>query len=207
MKSNLTLLEIELLSRGPEFSSELAALTNFRNTWTPEMREDLRGRRFGKLKVRQYVGENSRRQPCWCCVCDCGNVVRIAGLALLGSRTGQYKTKSCGCLNYGEDAASRNRKQWNKLPDRIKEKILSALHDPSVKRAGMFQYSMDGYRAAEELGVPHERIVALAGSGVLRSKWRKGELWVSSADVAELLATQKRAKKRCRQSDEMMGIL
>jgi hypothetical protein len=63
---------------------------------------------------------------------------------------------------------------------------------------------MDCHRAAEMLGVSHERILNLSREGILRYTFRKDELWVSSQDVAALVSSQERAKKRCRAADEML---
>lgn len=54
---------------------------------------DLRGERFGKLIVIQYVGKNKHRQSLWSCKCDCGNNTVVTTQEL---RKGD--TKSCGCL-------------------------------------------------------------------------------------------------------------
>jgi len=67
-------------------------------------------------------------------------------------------------------------------------------------------YAMDAHRAAELLGVSVERIEILAQDGMLGSTYRRGELWVSSRDVSDMIATQQRNKKRCRVMDELMGI-
>jgi hypothetical protein len=65
-------------------------------------------------------------------------------------------------------------------------------------------YSMDVLRAAELLGVSEERIEILAKDRVLGSTYRRGTLWVSSEDVATLIATQERNQKRC--AMELSGI-
>ena len=67
-------------------------------------------------------------------------------------------------------------------------------------------YSMDAYRAAELLGVSVERIEILVQDGLLGHTYRRGALWVSSADVSAMIATQQRNKRRCRVMDVMMGL-
>lgn len=68
--------------------------------------EDLSGRRFGKLTVKErapdYVFPSGARAVQWLCVCDCGQekVVRAQDL-----KSGD--TKSCGCLN-SEIVSKRN---------------------------------------------------------------------------------------------------
>ena len=52
------------------------------------------GQRFGRLVVLSVVPEiRSRRNVLLQCVCDCGNLKRVAAPDLLAG-----KTKSCGCL-------------------------------------------------------------------------------------------------------------
>lgn len=56
-------------------------------------RHDLVGRRFGRLVVLEYDGNDKFGQSRWRCQCDCGNVKTVlSGTILRGS--GQ----SCGCL-------------------------------------------------------------------------------------------------------------
>lgn len=49
---------------------------------------DLTGKRFGKLVVKEYLGNRM-----WLCQCDCGNTKAINGSSLNGGRT-----SSCGCI-------------------------------------------------------------------------------------------------------------
>ena len=49
---------------------------------------DLTGKRFGKLVVKEYLGNRM-----WLCQCDCGNTKAINGSGLNGGRT-----SSCGCI-------------------------------------------------------------------------------------------------------------
>lgn len=55
------------------------------------MKEDLTGKRFGRLTVVRCVGTRGGR---WLCKCDCGNVVEMWSAYLLSG-----STKSCGCVN------------------------------------------------------------------------------------------------------------
>jgi len=54
---------------------------------------DRTGQRFGRLTVRQFLG-NSPHGSLWWCVCDCGPIVVVPGHHL-----GQGRVLSCGCLN------------------------------------------------------------------------------------------------------------
>ena len=54
--------------------------------------EDLTGRRFGKLVVREFYDISENRSSRWVCDCDCGNTIVVQRNRLTtGSRT------SCGC--------------------------------------------------------------------------------------------------------------
>ena len=54
---------------------------------------DLRGKRFGRLLVRDRAGQTKNRNALWFCDCDCGNQARVTGHHL---RKGH--TRSCGCI-------------------------------------------------------------------------------------------------------------
>lgn len=58
----------------------------------PKKFRNLKGRRFGKLKVLSYAGIVKTHRS-WNCVCDCGNkTLRIGSNLILGH------VRSCGCL-------------------------------------------------------------------------------------------------------------
>ncbi|MEM7578243.1 MAG: AP2 domain-containing protein [Cyanobacteria bacterium P01_A01_bin.80] len=59
-------------------------------------REDLIGRRFGKLVVLEYAFTNKHRQTNWKCECDCGRKIVIRAACLK-----RGTSKSCGCLRGG----------------------------------------------------------------------------------------------------------
>ena len=59
---------------------------------TNTTRIDLQGKKFGKLKVLQYV-RTIDKVPIWLCQCDCGNKVAVKSIYLLHN-----ETKSCGCV-------------------------------------------------------------------------------------------------------------
>jgi len=59
---------------------------------TSKLFKDLTGQKFNRLLVKDYFGKKGN-QPCWICICDCGNEKII--------RSGDLKNghaKSCGCL-------------------------------------------------------------------------------------------------------------
>ncbi len=60
-------------------------------------REDLTGRKFGRLTVvgpaEDRITPSGQRKPHWVCKCDCGSEVIVAGTHLKSGHT-----QSCGCL-------------------------------------------------------------------------------------------------------------
>jgi hypothetical protein len=55
--------------------------------------EDLAGRKFGRLTVKQCAGRDKRLVLLWLCACDCGGEIITKGSSLKSNHT-----KSCGCL-------------------------------------------------------------------------------------------------------------
>ena len=71
---------------------------------------NLKGKRYGKLTVVEYVGSKNGRAV-WKCKCDCGNTVNVYSSYL---RTGD--TKSCGCvMSYREVRIERYLKEHKVL--------------------------------------------------------------------------------------------
>jgi hypothetical protein len=60
------------------------------------MKNNLAGRKFGRLTAVVVSRTDSRGRPYWECVCDCGNRVAVRCDHLLDGRT-----QSCGC--YGKE--------------------------------------------------------------------------------------------------------
>ena len=56
------------------------------------MKEDLTGRRFGRLTVVGPAVKERSRKRFWRCICDCGNQITAEGSHLKSGHT-----KSCGC--------------------------------------------------------------------------------------------------------------
>jgi hypothetical protein len=69
---------------------------------------NLKGRRFGRLKVLRSCGRKWRYRI-WVCSCSCGGRARVAANDLLRSRT-----LSCGCLQR-ELTSKRNYKHGNTI--------------------------------------------------------------------------------------------
>lgn len=57
------------------------------------MRNDLTGKRFGRLVVVSFHGRSKNRHAVWNCICDCGEKP-----ACLGEKMINGETKSCGCI-------------------------------------------------------------------------------------------------------------
>lgn len=76
------------------FCSELASL---------KRRAKLKGQRFGRLVVKECVGQNIYHNYLWKCLCDCGTYIVVPSTRLLTE-----ETQSCGCLSSkGEEAISK----------------------------------------------------------------------------------------------------
>jgi hypothetical protein len=59
-----------------------------------KVRQDLTGRKFTRLLVKQCLGIGTSGCAQWLCLCDCGNFkVILSGYLLQG------QSKSCGCFN------------------------------------------------------------------------------------------------------------
>lgn len=56
-------------------------------------RNDLSGRRFGRLVVVSYASTARDRSTRWLCICDCGKEKEISAKDMVSG-----KTKSCGCF-------------------------------------------------------------------------------------------------------------
>lgn len=65
--------------------------------------EDLTGRRFGRLTVKEMALRQPHAMIQWVCVCDCGQTTIVRTAALKNGNT-----KSCGCI-HREQLAAMNR--------------------------------------------------------------------------------------------------
>lgn len=66
--------------------------------------EDLTGRRFGKLVVKEFYDIDQYHRSRWLCECDCGGSKIVPRAALMNGNT-----SSCGCKNYEIDDLSGRR--------------------------------------------------------------------------------------------------
>lgn len=58
--------------------------------------KDLTGKRFGRLTVLGYIGNDKHENSVWLCACACGNVKEV-----LGHRLTSGRTQNCGCRHTG----------------------------------------------------------------------------------------------------------
>lgn len=76
-----------------------------------EVREDLSGKTFGRLKVicqaEDIIGGDGCKIAAWKCECSCGNIVIVRGICLK-----RGTTRSCGC--YKIDQTKIKNRRYNK---------------------------------------------------------------------------------------------
>lgn len=60
---------------------------------------NLKGMRFGTLKVIELTNERYKRHVVWKCKCSCGNFINVPGNSLKSGNT-----RSCGCLRRKQSA-------------------------------------------------------------------------------------------------------
>lgn len=73
-------------------------------------RLELKGQKFGRLKVLRYAGTDGQHSL-WRCKCECGK-----RLTTQGKRLKSGYTKSCGC--YRADPVVRQAARWKLTPER-----------------------------------------------------------------------------------------
>jgi hypothetical protein len=186
----------------------------------------LEGKRFGRLTVQYYAGQNNFGTACWCCLCDCGQVCRVS-ISNLIRKPG---TRSCGCLRR-EVAAEKSEKiaemyrveRLNASRQRVQAfeasqaaratrlaKARDVMHEKRAKSRNpnrfLKKYSLDAYAAADLLRVSKQCVISMCNDGILAHEVSNGEYWVSAKDVSALLVAQERKKKACKVADVMMGL-
>ena len=68
------------------------------------MKNDLTGKRFGRLTAKFVCGKSIDRHYLWHCVCDCGNEVVVPSNGLTCGHT-----QSCGCLQRDKTSGARTK--------------------------------------------------------------------------------------------------
>lgn len=84
--------------------------------------KDIKGQKFGRLIVLQYVGNSKYRNSIWRCKCDCGNYKNVEGRNLCNGAT-----QSCGCRKIESD------KTRTMLP--FGESVFNYLYDDIKRRS------------------------------------------------------------------------
>lgn len=64
--------------------------------------QDLVGKKFGRLTVISYDGNDKYQHRLWKCQCECGNYVTVST-----ARLNSGHTKSCGCISRAKDLAGK----------------------------------------------------------------------------------------------------
>jgi hypothetical protein len=73
--------------------------------------EDLRGRKFGRLTVREFGGRNKDRRESWICDCECGRT----GISVKSCNLKRKvrATASCGCLMRERTSEANRKSSWD----------------------------------------------------------------------------------------------
>ena len=160
--------------------------------------QSLIGRRFDHLKVLHYAGSDDQGHARWCCECRCGARCKVPGRRLL---TGQQV--SCGCRR--ADPKVRRAARLKVAP-RKRHAIAVKAGEASRKVPHRPAYALHASQAADMLGVSLEIVEQLARDGVLGSRTRKGEIYISVEDLSDMMAQQCREKKRCATFDTAQKV-
>lgn len=64
--------------------------------------QDLLGKKFGRLTVISYDGNDKYQHRLWKCQCECGNYVTVST-----ARLNSGHTKSCGCISRANDLTGK----------------------------------------------------------------------------------------------------
>jgi len=123
--------------------------------------EDITGKRFGRLVVKEFVGRNKKYQSIYLCLCDCGNMREVKGFRLKNG-----ETKSCGCLhkevtstiNYKHGNCKKEKRTseyqvWNQMIQRchnINNKRFPHYGGRGIKVCDRWRYSFENF--LEDMG-------------------------------------------------------
>ena len=122
--------------------------------------KDLKGQRFGKLKVISYTEKRANEGSIiWRCECDCGNIIEVPTYNLVTNHT-----TSCGCKQK-ETLANKTYKGESKISNILKEnnityetqKFFSDLKDKNIL---FFDFFLPKYNCLIEFdGEQHYRYI------------------------------------------------
>lgn len=94
--------------------------------------KDLTGQRFGRLIAVRPTGNRNGTNVIWECLCDCGSITYVGSGNLSSGRT-----KSCGCLNVGENHYNYNPSKTDE--ERLKKRYILGKHRISNFRNAVYQ--------------------------------------------------------------------
>lgn len=118
-------------------------------------KDDLTGRKFGKLTVIEFVGRNEQSTPLWRCLCDCGKEKVTHGCRLKNG-----SCLSCGCLKgrnkkngtgiRNGNSSSRLCKEWYQMIFRTRNKTWSGAKRYYERGITVCQEWKNSYEAFEK---------------------------------------------------------
>ena len=115
----------------------------------PANRSDLIGKRYGRLKVVEYLCSNDKKQSVWKCKCDCGNYTESTSNQLNAG-----KKISCGCLKSKGEQKIIELLQSNEIPF-VHQKIFDGCVFPESGRPPVFDFFVDNKYLIEYDGEQH----------------------------------------------------
>jgi len=100
--------------------------------------KDISGKRFGRVLVLYRVDDGKQGQAIWLCLCDCGTIVEIPGVKLIGKRK-----SSCGCLQKDSIMKFHESKREMKIGRKVGRLKAVECTENKVKGEFVFKYSCD----------------------------------------------------------------
>lgn len=106
------------------------------------VREDKRGRRFGRLLVVEEAQDRDDKRIRWRCLCDCGNTIEIRSDYL-------SHATSCGCIRSEKTIARQTTHGESRTPlYRVRTRMLQSCENPN--RFDYKNYGGKGVKVCEE---------------------------------------------------------
>lgn len=112
------------------------------------VRDDLQGRRFGRLTVINRSPRKDGHTSWWICKCDCGNIKEVRGTSLKNGNT-----KSCGCyrsecgVKHGKEMMTKHGWYGTRLYS-IYRGVIDRCENPSCPQ--YYNYGGRGIKICEE---------------------------------------------------------
>ena len=98
--------------------------------------ENLKNKKFGRLKVLKEIGRDNNGSAIWRCKCDCGNTKDVPAYYLKNGWT-----QSCGCL--GQESKGK----YNRMPHGIaaRNSLYRRYKEKALKRKIQFDLTMEEF--------------------------------------------------------------